>query len=272
MAKDVKKTKSGADKLLIILIAVLVIVSIILIIVKIANGNNLDTNDKLVTELHNYFSTDDLSSCEGFINYTNDKIGYKDIDLATKKCLAYQKADIKSAQSKTIDAEKKKETCVLDDMTFRIDDGTKECTISIIKQDIIDNAYVKLFGQKMDDTEAFNTDHFHICYLKDGNYYCGLSETFTYTLGSESTIYRVIDKAVEKGDKLTIYDHFAKLNDNVCYKYYTSTDRNSECTDAYLKNNKIDLEIVQKHGTAYKHEYKKASDGSYYWVSSEPIK
>jgi len=29
---------------------------------------------------------------------------------------------------------------------------------------------------------------------------------------------------------------------------------------------------MKKYGTEYKHIFKQADDGSYYWVSSEPVK
>ena len=38
------------------------------------------------------------------------------------------------------------------------------------------------------------------------------------------------------------------------------------------KNKKVDIDFLLKNGTKYKHIYEKAKDGTYYWVSSEPVK
>jgi len=266
-----KKGKVVQDKLLIVLIAILVLLSLIILIIKVASRNNLDTESELVTELHNYFNSDDLGNCEGLFTYAEDKIEYKDVDSETRLCLAYQKADIKDVETGTIEAKKKKTTCTLDDMTFRVTEDTKECSYTKIKRSIIDESYKKLYGKDIEDNESFKIDNLNICYLKDDYYYCGLSETFTYTLGNESIIYRVMEKAVEKGSEIVIYDYFAKINNNTCFKSYTTTTENSNCTEEYKNQKEINYKFMKKYGTKYKHVFKQAKDETYYWVSSEPM-
>ena len=266
-----KKGKVVQDKLLIVLIAILVLLSLIILIIKVASRNNLDTESELVTELHNYFNSDDLGNCEGLFTYAEDKIEYKDVDSETRLCLAYQKADIKDVETGTIEAKKKKTTCTLDDMTFRVTEDTKECSYTKIKRSIIDESYKKLYGKDIEDNESFKIDNLNICYLKDDYYYCGLSETFTYTLGNESIIYRVMEKAAEKGSEIVIYDYFAKINNNTCFKSYTTTTENSNCTEEYKNQKEINYKFMKKYGTKYKHVFKQAKDETYYWVSSEPM-
>lgn len=266
-----KKGKVVQDRLLIVLIAILVLLSLIILIIKVASRNNLDTESELVTELHNYFNSDDLGNCEGLFTYAEDKIEYKDVDSETRLCLAYQKADIKDVETGTIEAKKKKTTCTLDDMTFRVTEDTKECSYTKIKRSIIDESYKKLYGKDIEDNESFKIDNLNICYLKDDYYYCGLSETFTYTLGNESIIYRVMEKAVEKGSEIVIYDYFAKINNNTCFKSYTTTTENSNCTEEYKNQKEINYKFMKKYGTKYKHVFKQAKDETYYWVSSEPM-
>lgn len=260
------------DKSLIILISLLVIISLILLIVWLLNINNLKTDDKLVTELHNYFSTDDLGNCEGLFIYSKDKIEYKDINSETRLCLAYQKTEIKNAELETLKADKKKDICTLENMTFKKDEETNTCSVSKIRKDVINETYKKLYGKDIEANEAFKIDNLNICYLKDDFYYCGLSETFTYTLGSESTIYRVIKKAVEKSSEIIIYDYFLKINEDTCYENYTTTATIQKCTDKYKKKKDVNYKLLKKYGTEYKHVFKKSKDDSYYWVSSEPIK
>lgn len=276
--KEVKKEKKVKDKksiiqdrIILVLIIILIVMSIVIIALKIATRNNLDTSSELVTELHNYFNSEDLSNCEGLFNYGEDKITYENIDTETRLCLAYQKASIEDAETGTMKVTKKKETCTENGMTFRMDEDNDVCSYSKIKQEVIDNSYKKLYGKDIENNEEFKVDGLHICYLKDGYYYCGLSETFTYTLGNESLIYRVIDKAVEKGDKITIYDYFIKLNGESCFKNYTTNTINSKCTEQYKNQKDINYKFLKNYGTKYKHEFKKAEGGTYYWVNSTPL-
>ena len=185
--------------------------------------------------------------------------------------MAYQKAEINNVEVETVKPKKKKETCTLNGMVFRKNDETNECIISKIKKEQIDNSYKKLFGKEIEFNESFKIDNLNICYLKDDYYYCGLSETFTYTYGSESTVYRVIKKAEEKSSDIIIYDYFVKINNNKCYKNYTTADINDTCTEQYKNNKNINYKFMKKYTTEYKHVYRKLEDGTYYWISSEPI-
>lgn len=260
------------DKLIIVLIILLVILSLIILGITFANRNNLDTESKLVTELHNYFNTDDLSNCDGLFTYAEKKVEYSDIDSETRLCLAYQKAEIKDAETGTMKATKKKNTCTEDGMTFRVTEDTTECNYTKIEKSIIDNSYKKLYGKEVENNESFKIDNLNICYLKDDYYYCGLSEIFTYTLGNESIIYRVMEKAVEKSSDIIIYDYFAKLINDTCYKAYTTINVNEKCTEKYKNNKDINYKFMKKYATKYKHIFRQKEDGTYYWVSSEPVK
>ena len=278
MKKETKKTNKKKkinilqDKILLILLIILAILSITIIIVKVVMHNHLDTESKLVTELHNYFNSKDLGNCDGLFNYAEDKIDYDKIDAETKLCLAYQKSEIKVLETKTLKPAKKKNTCTKDGMKFRVDEEKNECSYKIIEKSEIEKTYKKLYGKNIENDESFKIDNLNICYLKDDKYYCGLSETFTYTLGNESVIYRVMEKAIEKGSDIIIYDYFAKVNNEKCFKTYTTSTINENCTTEYKKHKEINYKFMKKYGTEYKHIFKKAEDGSYYWVSSEPIK
>ena len=273
MNKNTKKhDKKNSDKILLILVILLVILSIVLITIKIIFGKSLNTDNKKVTELYNYFSTDDLSNCNGLLNYADELVNYDAIDSETRLCLAYQKSDlVNNLEASTITGEKKEDVCIYSDMRFRKDDDSNDCTISIIDENVIADTYKKLYGKDIEDNETFKSDGFHICYLNDDKYYCGLSESISYKIGSESYVYRVIQKAVEKGSKIEIYDYFIKVKDDICYSNYTTDSQNEKCNEAYKNNNNIDFKFLKSYGTKYKHIYSKNKDGSYSWVSSEPI-
>lgn len=267
-----KKFEIANDKLLIVLFVILLIVSLVLLFVLVASTNNLKTDSDLVVGLHNHFTFEESTDCETLFNYSTNKVEYKDIDSETRLCLAYQKAEIKEVQTETVKAKKKKNTCTVDGMVFKKDDKTNECSYNKINKEIIDKSYKNLFGQEIENNKSFKIDNFNICYLKDDYYYCGLSETFTYTAGSESIIYRVVKKAEEKGSDIVIYDYFVKINDDVCYKNYTTTVLNQNCTNNYKNQKEVNYEFMKKYGTEYVHLYRKSEDGNYYWISSEPVK
>ncbi len=270
-SKDGKKSNVKEDKVLILLIIILIGLTLFLIITNIVRGRNLNPESDLVAELHNYFNTDDLTNCDGLFNYVNKPIKNSDVATATKLCMAYQKSEIKEPETETLKRLEKSEICQNDDgMVFRVTDDTEECTVSKIDRNIIDDTYKKLFGEDIKDNKEFKADNTHICYLKGDKYYCGLSETFSYTFGNESTIYRVLNKAIKKGREVYLYDYFIMETNNICYKDYPSTIVNKECSDEFDED-KMDFEFMEKYATKYKHTYRKGKDGNYYWVSSEPI-
>ncbi len=268
-----KSNNKNVDIIFIVLIILLIIMTLTLIIIKIINKDEISTSSAKVQELYNYFSTEDLNNCEGLFTYQDSKVDNKSVKADLKKCLAYNKATLGEVETLTLKQKKKTETCVQDDMTFRIDEDSSNCTVTKVSKDIINKEYVKLFGEEINDAESFKPDNYHICYLKDNEYYCGLAESFTYTLGNDSSIYRVIKKAIEKSSgEVIIHDYFLKINNNACYNSYTTDTENTECTANYKENNKVDFNFMKHNGQLYKHTFKKAKDGSYYWVSSEPVK
>lgn len=270
--KKFSKITIKQDKLLKGIIVILILIVVLLIAYRLFYGKSLATDNKLVKELHGYLMPTDLNNCDGLSNYADKKITTKDLDDTTKLCLAYQKINTKNAPVEEYDKTKKKETCNVDDMIFGSEENEDKCSVVKIKKNIIEETYQKLFGEKINTKDAFNYDNSHICYLKDDYYYCGKSETYTYVIDGTTAIYRIIDKAIEKGSTITIYDYFLKINSDECYKNYTTLDKNDNCTKNYNEKSKIDYNFMKKYGTMYKHIYQKDKNGNYYWVSSTPVK
>ncbi|MBE6891466.1 MAG: M56 family metallopeptidase [Ruminococcaceae bacterium] len=66
-----------------------------------------------------------------------------------------------------------------------------------------------------------------------------------------------------KGDEFVIYDKYVYMTaDNGVYKYYRAT----EAQDFITQTN---ANTPEQYATVYKHTFKKAADGSYYWYSTE---
>ncbi len=273
MAQE-KPLKKENDTFLIFLIIILIVIAIILIAFKLINGKSIDPESEEVTLLHNYFSTDDLGNCEGLFNYSDGVVEAKKVKTENKLCLAYHKVELENEEEVTYKAKEKDGLCNSEDMTFKTEEGTKECKVNIYKKDEVEKKYLEMFGSNPEEIESFKTDGFHICYLKDDSYYCGLSDEVTYTVGSDIAIYRGIKKANQKGDEIIIYDYFIKMVEEKCYSSYVSGEYNSKCSDAYkdLNDKKIDFSFMKKYGSLYKHIYKKNKDNNtYYWVRSEKI-
>ena len=277
MVKNKKKISVIVNDNLFMIISCLIFITIIILFVNYFNNrSNIDPNSDLINELHNYFKTDEIDSCNGFLNYSTEEVNNENISVKNKLCLAYQKADYREYESEKIKKIAKAEICKKDNMIFRITEDTEECVINKIPKEIIDNSYKKLFGQEISDNSEFYIDNLNICYLKDDYYYCGLAETYTYILESPSEIYRNIRKVIskEKSSEIQIYDYFLKTTDSKCYLNYTTLNTNENCNKIVAKNKEKELNygFVKKYGTEYIHTYKKANDGTYYWVSSKPVK
>lgn len=261
------------DKILILLITMLAVVSVTLMAFLIIKKDSIDPESDLILQLHNYFNSEKNENCEGLFNYSNKIVDYNDIEEKSRLCFAYQKTELKDIELSTIKVDKKKDICTIKKgIIFKSNENGKECSYTKIKRELIDNSYKMLFGKNVENNESFKIDNKTICYLNDDYYYCGLSETFTYTFGGESFIYRVIEKAVEKSSNIVIYDYFLRINDGTCYKNYTTSELNEKCNENYTSKTNINFKYMKKYGTKYKHVYKENEDGTYHWVSTEPIK
>ncbi len=266
--------KKENDTFLIFLVVILIIIALILVIFRVINGKSLETNDKLVTELHDYFSSDNLSNCEGLLNYNDGVVESKNTRSDLKLCFAFQKTALEPEKEITYKSSKKDDLCVEDEMTFRTEEGSNLCKVRIYSKEEVEKTYTKMYGENVGkEVTSFKLDGFNICFVKDDKYYCGLSDEITYTVGSDIAIYRSIKKASERGDTIFIYDYFIKLVEEKCYTAYDEGEESIRCSKAYskLKDKKMDYDFIKNYGTLYKHTFKKNQDNTYYWVKSERV-
>lgn len=259
----------------IIILTVIVIITILVIIVlNTGLFGNLNTESEKVKDLYSYVSNNELSRCNGLINYQDKKVTAKDLSVSDKLCYVTNNDNFneKKFKKEILKVIKKDNVCSLEKgKVFATDNYKgKKCTVKKYDKKLINDLYEKIYGETLkDENVSFMIDEYNICYYHKDSYYCGLAESFTFTIGNDSMIYRIIDKAVEKGNKITIYDYFLKIDDNKCYTSYNGTNTNNDCNNKIDDKTKINSKFIKKYGTLYKHEFTKKDGNDYYsWVSS----
>ena len=254
--------------------AIFVVVIIILIVgYFLLKGKTLKTDSSEVKELYSYLGSNDLSICNGLVVYSDKEVTVSSLEEQDKLCIAYSLINKDKISSLKLSPEKNKDKCnVAELIDFPVDDkDANMCNITKFSaQDIKDN-YKKIYNQELKDLSSFNYDIRFIC-MSDGEfYYCGSLEEFTVTVGSEPKVYRSIEKVLDKGNTIEIYDYFIKVINKECYSNYTTDNKNDLCSSKFDEG-KVYYKFLKKYGTHYKHTYIKDNDGNYHWSKSEPIK
>ena len=251
-------------------IIVLLLIAIVVIIFK--KGKPLNTNGKVVKDLYSYVGNNNLEKCGGLVFYSDEEINYDKLSDETKLCLAYTKVNDEDKEELKVDKAKKGNTCSLkDSLVFATDNyEDKICTLSKTNKDLVNENYKNMFGKEITSYDKFQLDNTTICYYDEDNYYCGLSEKYTYTIGAEPHTYRTIKSAYKKGEEIVIYDYFLRtINDN-CFTSYMKDEKDETCGKALENKKEVDYKFLKKYGTRYVHTFKKSGD-SYYWVSSKNL-
>ena len=266
------KKKVKINNLILFIVLILVILAIVLYF--ILKGKKLDTNSTQINELYSYLGSNDLEVCNGLNIYSENEINYDKIDNNIRICNAYSLLDIDETSIVKIDKTKKNNTCSINEnIKFATDNYEDDiCTITKIESEKINEQYKKMYGKEIENYEQFQLNPTTICYYdEEGYYYCGLSESFTYTIGAEPQTYRTIKKANKKDDEIIIFDYFMKVINNECFTTYDGDNKNNNCSNIFNEDTNVDYDFLKKYGTLYKHTFKE-SNGSYYWVKSEPVK
>ena len=270
MSKNKKKIKIN----MVILVVILFVAIVGLILYFTLNGKKLDTNSTQINELYSYLGSNDLEVCNGLSIYSEKEINYDNIDNNIRICNAYSLLDIDETSIVKIDKTKKNNTCSINEnIKFATDNYEDDiCTITKVESEKINEQYKKMYGKEIENYEQFQLNPTTICYYdEEGYYYCGLSESFTYTIGAEPQTYRTIKKANKKDDEIIIFDYFMKVINNECFTTYDGDNKNNNCSNIFNEDTNVDYDFLKKYGTLYKHTFKE-SNGSYYWVKSEPVK
>ena len=258
----------------IIPIIIVIIIGLIILATFLLSDKDLDINSSKITELYSYLGETDIYHCGGLNTYKNEAITLDNIKNEDALCMAYyqvknSKDEAKKATNTNVNDNK---TCKIGKSTTLIaDEKTQKCAYKTFTKKDLNDAYNNLYNQDIKNYEKmFYISEEEACYLEGETYYCGTSETYTYYLCPNATIYRAITKAKEQlnGD-IVIYDYFLRVSeDNKCYKTNDQDNENTDCTKALAKTKKVTKELLLDNGTMYKHIFHKTPSG-YAWVKSE---
>lgn len=254
-----------------------VVVAVVVVLLVIFLGDKpLDMQSDEITNLYSYLGEVDVNRCGGLNQYSGEEVTYDTISNEHKLCMAYYHLADEEITQDQIDVTSTNDNDVSvcevgEGIKLVAEEGEDTCHYQIINQNDLAVAYQNIYGQKLPDDESFYINGTDACYLNGEDYYCGEAETFVVSLTPESTIYRLMNKAVEKmnGD-IVITDYYLRISDNKCYSSNTTEEEISACSSALSENEnlEIDATFVQEHGMLYEHTFKQDSNGNYYWYSS----
>ncbi len=267
---------------ILVIIGVICVIAAIVILCFIGD-KNLDINDKRINELYEYLGEVDIYHCGGLNAYNSSSVTKDSISNTNLLCMAYYNLDednmsLKTAKSTGTNKSNNKICKISDNVTFTTEEDSNECNYVEIKKEDLNEAYKDLYGSKIKEEGEFYITSDEACYLEGDTYYCGNAETFTVSLAPASSIYRLIDRAIEKRNgEIDIYDYFLKITeDKKCYITTGSDNENEDCTKNLAKmeegfnslNDEEKAEFMRKYGQIYKHTFI-YDNNDYYWSKSE---
>lgn len=260
-----------------ILAAVLLVILIIFLI--FLQDKKLDVTSKTVTDLHESLGTVDINKCGGLITYSDKPITENDLSNENRLCMAYYNLADSQKTTENIPSDGKNDNkiniCKVGESTTLTTNNEEEteCVYQLINKSDLEASYLKLYGNKLVSEENFYISDKEACFKEGEKYYCGNAENYKISLIPETTIYRIIDKAIKKlNGEIVIYDYFLKISNNVCYSK-NNNEENSNCTkeltDKDLSNDDEVIALVKKYGAIYKHTFKEDKNKNHYWIKSE---
>jgi len=264
------------------LLPFLLLVAIILVVVIIfflIGDKKLDIEDKEVAELYSYLGEVDIYRCGGLQVYNGkETTTLNDLDNSLALCNAYyninDKIDTKKAQSTGKDSSKNKVCKVGDNLTFITQENSDNCVYKTITKETLNKAYDLVYGNNIDKyIDKFAISNSEACYLEGETYICGNTGTYTYSIGTDATVYRLMNKAIKTyNERIIISDYYLRIADNVCYGSSENDNEIKECSDELKNIEKVDAKFITKYGKLYKHTFEKNSDNSYFWKKTETTK
>lgn len=260
-------------------ILAVVILIVLVVFIVFFQDKKLDITSKQVTDLYKSLGEVDINKCGGLITYSDKAMTESDLDVENRLCQAYYNLDDNQKNTQTIKSDGKNEnnvkTCKVGDNTTlaTTNDDESECTYQVIEYSSLKEKYQNIYGNDMPEQDKFYVSGKNVCIKEGEKYFCGEAENYKMSIAPETTIYRIIDKAIQKLDgEIIIYDYFLKISNNVCYSGNNNTE-NKECSDV-IKDKNLDnddeaIKIVKKYGSVYKHTFKENSNKNHYWYKSE---
>ncbi len=286
--KEIPKNKGTASIVVIVILSILLVGALGYIgydklikkdepIKEETNNNKIEdvTNESYVAELNNKLITKDKTY--GFyLSYKMDIENTADkyfVVINVKNYLDENNINVDNERQKKIDNGEFEYYC-------GVTPGVDMPTYDVDKKEL--NAYIaKKYNSKLSyDFEQNKTLFWGIGTYKISSdqdkfrIYCMASS------GAQSYIEQKLIKAEKQGDSLYIYDKAVYCIGDVagsnCYTSIDKDEQNYIYEDTYADTQRTTKEVAEyainnlsdKLNT-YKHTFKKAKDGNYYWVSSE---
>lgn len=225
-------------------------------ITNVQKTEELDINSELVQKLYNYILKD--NDCVETIAYQSQKITIENLENQVKIMTIFENIDNSVANST------RKET---------LDYGAV-LTHYYFKEETIENKAREIFGNDIVIT------HESISNLKsmyDVAYNNGTYEKTDILQGGggflwEDSTEKLI-RAEKNGDEIYLYDKYIHVvrdeNNYNINNVYNASDR-KVLLASDLPISSINIDTIKNVNT-FKHTFKKNSDGSYYWYSTEPV-
>lgn len=222
-----------------------------------ATQTTINTNDEQIAKLYKYIPAQDLNLIEKNA-YQNQKITADNISSEYLLKNAFKNLEIKDSDKKAYGD------------WYKFDAKLLQAKVK------------EMYGKNIENRE-FNIDAGEGCGYENGEY--------LYSVGGgsseESRNIRKIQKAYKEGENICIEDKYLYLEikdseEDTEAKLYSSSDATklvanlNNTQELYSMNKEQSNEnIINQYGSqmsTYKHTFKKANDGSYYWYSTEPVK
>lgn len=263
-----KQFKKFVPLVLFILVVLLVIVVFFLV-----GDKKFDFESKEVTKLYSYLGEVDIYRCGGLVTYGEKAINKDNLSDDNTFCNSYYNLndeDLNILEVKSTGTGKNK-VCKVGDNIFIPDENSNNCAYKEITKKDLNNAYQKIYGEEISKyIDKFSISDSEVCYLKGETYSCGNTGTYTYSIGTNATVYRIIDKAIKTyNGKIIISDYYLKVSDDICYKNGSSEEL-EECSKEIKSGVKIDAKLIMRYGSLYKHTFLSDSNDNFYWSKSEP--
>lgn len=262
-------------------------VSKVILEIKLKNqgetGTQLDINSELVKDLHSkvlkFNNIYDFSSDEDYSFYKDKKITVNDLTNTEKVIAVIQYLEENNYGTKIELAKLNQET--LKQLTMYVPPEYEGPVYGeVYDANILKSGLKLVFGDNA-KIEWFSFDN--NCAVAhdfiDGKYY-----KYVYPGGGYG--YRKygcskIEKAIQDGEYIYVYDKFIYAEDFVAedyMKYYANSAKTSVIATSNIDYGADALNIVYSDNliskyedklNTYKHTFKKNSDGEYYWISTE---
>lgn len=256
-----------------------VVLIVLLIFVVFLRENKLNITSNKVKDLHASLGEVDINKCGGLITYSDKTMIESNLDIDNRLCRAYYAIDSKNIITDVVRETNKNDnnikTCKVGENTIftTTDEKETECSFKIIENSSLKEAYINIYGIEMVEKDSFYISDKEICHKEGEKYYCGNAENYKVSIIPEATIFRIINKAIQKtSGEINIYDYFLKISNNTCYSK-NSDEESKECSEELKKvdinNDEEAIALVKKYGAIYKHTFKEGKNKNYYWLKTE---